>query len=228
MKSSFTKLLSAMCVVVAVNAHGDSTMQARTTETSGFLGDYSMLLEGGQDEALLRYVNPGADFSKYTKIRIEPIEIYAASGSALARLPREDAQALVNYLDASVREQLKDDYELTDDATENGMTLRIALTEAKGSKVVLDTVSSVVPFGIAASALKKLATGTPTGVGSARAEMELVDSVTKERLIAAVDERVGRKYGGDFKKLSKWQDAKDAYDYWAEQLKAKLAQLRAR
>ncbi len=38
-----------------------TTTQTRSVEKSGFLGDYSMLEEGEGDEALLLYVDEGAD-----------------------------------------------------------------------------------------------------------------------------------------------------------------------
>ena len=40
---------------------------------SGFLGDYSMLREGEDDDEALRiYKNPKADWKSYTKVIIEP------------------------------------------------------------------------------------------------------------------------------------------------------------
>jgi len=203
-----------------------STIQTRSVETSGFMTDYHQLRKGEAGEARLVYINPSTDFGKYDKILIKPVQVYAAPKSKLAKLPNEDVQSLVNYLHATVREQLKGDYVLVDRPGSGVMSLRVAITEAKGSKVVMDTLSSVMPPGIAVSAIKQLATGTPASVGSARVEMEMLDSVTGERLIAAMDERAGRKYTGRFDKWKKWQDAKDAYDYWAQQLRARLTELR--
>lgn len=213
--------------VVALLLTGcQTTRQARSTEQSGFLGDYSLLTEGADGEALSRYVNPVTSFKKYNKIIVDPIRVYAAPESKLAKLPQGDAMALVDYLDATVRMQLKEDYTLVTEAGPDVMRLRVALTEAKGSALVMDTISSVIPFGMAASAIKQVAVGTPTSVGSARVEMELVDSMIGTRLLAAVDERAGRKYTGKFDKWQKWKDVQDSYDYWAKQLRARLAELK--
>src|SRR5271166_4653359 len=44
-------------------------------EPSGFLGDYSQMQKGLPDRARLYYFNPSANWTKYTKIWIKPIEL---------------------------------------------------------------------------------------------------------------------------------------------------------
>jgi len=195
---------------------------------AGFLNHYGQLKRGEEGEAQLIYINPSTDFSGYTKIMIDPISVYSNPDSKLAKLPKEDLQALINYLHATLQDQLQKDYDMVSSPDSKTMRLRVAITEAKGSKVVLDTLSSTIPIGMAISAIKKMAVGTSSSVGEARVEAEMLDSITYERLLAAVDARSGRKYTGKFDKWKKWQDAKDAYDYWAERLKTRLTELRSR
>jgi hypothetical protein len=54
--------------------------------------------------------------------------------------------------------------------------------------------------------------------------MELVDAKSGKRLAAAVDERVG----GKLDSFSKWESAKEAFDYWAERLKLRMTELRTK
>lgn len=203
-----------------------STYQARKAEPSGFLGSYAQLRPGQGDEALLVYVNPRANFKAYDKILVDPVKVYAVKGSALARLPREDLQRLVNYLDATLRERLKADYLIVNQAGPGVMRLRVAITEARGAKVVLDTISTLIPMSLALSEAKNLATGSHTAVGSAGVECEGLDSMNNARLFAAVDERVGRKVTGKLDKFEKWRTANDAFDYWAERLQTRLREER--
>lgn len=205
-----------------------STYQARKAEPSGFLGNYSQLRPGEADRALLAYVSPQANFKAYDKVLLDPVRVYATKGSALAKLPREDLQRLVNYLDATLREHLKKDYALVDEAGPGVMRLRVAITEAKGSKVVLDTVSTLMPIGLALSEVKNLATGSHSAIGSVGVECEALDGMSKARLFAAVDARVGRKITGKFDKFNKWHTTTDAFDYWAEHLQARLKEERSR
>lgn len=202
-----------------------STSQARKVESSGFLGNYSSLQPGADGEAQLLYVSPTAEFSSYTKILMDPIVVYAAGGdSSLSKVPADELQSIVDYLDAAVRERLQSDYTFVTTPGPDTMRLRIAITEAKGAHVILSAASIVTPAGLAVNGLKKAVTGKSTGVGSASCEMELSDSATNTRLAAAVDSRVG----GKANSFSKWQGVKESYDYWAERLRVRLAEFRAR
>ncbi len=196
-----------------------STYQKRSVKGSGFLRDYTQLKDRGGDSALLSYINPKGNFSSYTKILLDPVRVYVPSkDSNIASLSKENQQKLVNYFDAALREELKRDFLLVSQPGPGVMRIRVAMTEADGSAVVLDTISSVVPIGIALSAVKAIVTGKNLSVGEIGAECEGLDSVTNQRLFAAVDARVGRKYTFKFDKFSKWHAAEDAIDFWAKQL----------
>lgn len=202
------------------------THQTRSVKPSGFLGDYSKFKKGEEGQALLVYVNPKADFKKYDKIIIDPIAIYAAKDSDLHDMSKKDLEALASYLDAALRRELNKEYTIVTESGPGVLRLRAAMTEAEGSMVVMDTISTVLPIGLAISAGKRIVFGTHTGVGLARLEGEIVDSVTNTRLLGAVDERAGRKFTGKFDKLKKWQDVKDAFDYWADRTRTRLVELR--
>jgi hypothetical protein len=199
-----------------------ATKQARSAEPSGFLT--GKLYEGKEGQALLVYFAPDAQWSKYTKIQMDPITVWA--NDQLASVPKDELQVLVDYADSSIREALKSDYGFVDRPGPEVMRLRVAITQAKGSPVVLDTLSTVVPQLRALATVKQIATGTAAFVGEAGVEAELLDSMTNRRLAAAVDRRVGQKKlieGGLF---NKWDDVQQGFDYWAERLKTRLAELR--
>jgi hypothetical protein len=107
------------------------------------------------------------------------------------------------------------------------MRIRAALTEAQASNVTMDVVSVVLPQArILTNAPKRLATGTHAFVGKAGVEVEILDSLTNERLVAAVDERSG---GKTFNGITdKWDDVFETTRYWADRLREKLAEFRAR
>ena len=200
-----------------------STFQTRKVTTTTFLGDYSQLEKGSGDEAQLIYINPQTDFNSYTKILMDPVKFYSDKNS---KLEGEDKKRIVDYLDATIKEQLKTDYMFVNEPSAETMRLRVAITEARGSKVVMDTISSIIPIGMAIGLVKKVAVGTNLSVGKASVELEILDSQTGERLVAAVDERAGRKYTGKFDKFQKYHTVEDAFDFWAEKLKKRLAEFR--
>jgi hypothetical protein len=205
-----------------------STYQARRVSPSGFLGDYSQLKPGEGEEALMVYVKPQVDFSRYDRVMIDPVIILADEGGILSRVSREDLQRLANYLDATLRTQMRADYAIVDKAGPGVLRLRVAITEAKGSKVIMDVASSLMPIGLALSELKNIATGSHSAVGSVGIECEGLDSESGTRLFAAADARVGRKFTGQFDKFDKWRTSKDAFDFWAQRLQLRLREERGK
>jgi hypothetical protein len=201
-----------------------TTHQADSVKPSGFLANYSQLKKGGDEEALLRYVNPRAQWDNYTKILLQPVKLYASKGSDLRNASAEERAALANYFTAVLREELAKDFQLVSSPGPGVMTIRAAITDADESEVVLDLFTTVMPVGLALSALKSVATGSGSFVGEAQAEIEILDSSTSTRLAAAVDRRVGTKALRS--KFGAWNDAKEACDYWAGHLRERLKEMR--
>ncbi|HOO21907.1 MAG TPA: DUF3313 domain-containing protein [Kiritimatiellia bacterium] len=217
-----------MVLLVAVTGLScTSTYQVRNAPASGFLGDYSQLERGGRGRPLLIYRDPAADFTAYKRIQIDPVAGYIGAHSRLQKIAPEDRQALLDYFHATLRKRLAEDYELVNEPGPGVLRLRVAVTDAQGSKVAMDTLSTVVPVGLALSALEKVALGKTLTAGSVRIEAEALDGGTGKRLAALVDERAGAKVSGRLDKWSKWQDARDAFDFWGDRLGSRLAELRA-
>jgi hypothetical protein len=198
------------------------TRQSGGVETSGFLGDYSKLRPGQEGEAQLVYFNPAVRWSEYDAVLIDSVTLWRDARTE--DVPAEEAQMLTDYLYAALHEELSRDYRIVDKPGPGVLRLRAALTEAKGSKVVMNTVTSVVPQLRLLTTLGGMATGTAVLVGKVGVEAELTDSLSGERLAAAVDERQGTKAirGG----IKKWSDVERAFDHWAERFRVRLAQLR--
>ena len=213
--------MSALAVAVSLASGCSTTYSARKATPSGFLGDYSQLKKG--EDTLLIYVKPGIDLAKYNKVILEPIQFYASeAGKGMAKLSREDRQRMVNYLDAVLRKRLSARHTLVDRGGPDVIRMRVAITEVKGARVLMDTISTVLPFGLAVSEIKNIATGSHTSVGAAGIECEGLDSQSRQRLFAAVDERVGRKITGRLDKFEKFRTAEDAFDYWADWIAKQL------
>jgi hypothetical protein len=215
---------SSLAVVLLVAIGGCAvTRQTRAVEKSGFLGDYSDMKEGESDQAQLVYVKPNVRWSSYDKIVIDPVTLWTSEES-VAKIAPEDQQLLADYLDASLRHHLQQDYQLVDRPEAGALRLRVAITDAKGARAVANTVSKIVPQLRLLTTVGGLAADTQVLVGRAGVEAELLDSFTNERLGAAVDRRAGTKAlrGG----VSTWADVQNAFDFWSEKLRTRLAELR--
>ncbi|HXV36482.1 MAG TPA: DUF3313 domain-containing protein [Myxococcota bacterium] len=221
-----TAQAAVMLVAIAALLAGcGTTRQSRGIgEASGFLGDYSDLREGKGDEAQLVYIRPDVDWARYTAIQIDSVTLWRDAKTD--DVPPEDQQQLTDYLYKSLHEALSKDYQIVDQPGPNVMRLRAAITEAKGSRVVMDTVTSIVPQLRLLTTIGGMAAGSSVLVGKAGVEAELTDSMSGVRLMAGLDERQGTKAvrGG----IKKWSDVKLAFDYWSERLQKRLAQLSGR
>ncbi len=220
-QSSRIFLLAVLLVAVAGCA---ATQQTRSVEPSGFLGDYAQLRKGRGEQALLVYINPQANFARYDRVIIDPITIWTQPGAEVADVPQDELQHLADYLHTALRKQLQLDFSLVDRPQPGALRIRMAITEARKSKVVLNVASTVLPVARLMSELGNLTTGTHAFVGRVAVEAEILDAVSGERLIAAVDERAGSKrLRGS---TSAWSDVYSAFDYWADVLRARLTAMR--
>ena len=196
------------------------THQARKTERTGFLGDYSDLQKGEGDQSLEVYWNEGADFKRYDKIMIAQVKLYKVQESLLDGVSDEDKQMLVDALHVALDQSLRKDYKIVDAPGSGVLEVRAAIGEADDSEAFFDFVSNLQPGMRVISGVKRLATGTDTFVGQAAVEAEIRDSQTKERFAAMVDRRVGQK---TLKGVHReWGDVLHAFEFWADQLRTRL------
>ncbi|MFO1243372.1 MAG: DUF3313 domain-containing protein [Rickettsiales bacterium] len=198
-----------------------TTKQASDVKHSGFLGDYSILQKGKEGQALLRYDNPNAQWKTYNKVMIDAVSIWTGPDSDLAKISAEERQKLANRFQVILANELGKSYHLVSAPGPNTLRIQAAITDADSSNPALNTVSTVMPIGLAVSAVTEAATGKPTFTGSASGEMKVSDAVTGEILTAAVDSRfAGKKLSTEM--ADKWSDAQNVLTYWAQQLAYKL------
>jgi Protein of unknown function (DUF3313) len=193
-----------------------SIIKKPSVPASGFLKDYSNLKEGKGDEALMVYVDRGVNFHIYDKVMLDPVSIIFSDDSNLAKVSAGDRQKMADYFYAVLEENLSNRYIIASKPGSLTMRLRFALTDIKESQDLMNAVSTVHPIDSSIDLIAHTATGTHTYVGDAKAEMEIVDSMTGRRLAAAVDRR-----------SSTWNDVKGACDYWAQRISQRLYEFTA-
>jgi hypothetical protein len=199
-------------------------MQTWEAKPSGFLKDYTQLRKGREGEAQLVYAGMDVDFAAYNKVIIDPVTIWHGQNTNLSEVPKEDLQRLADSLHAKLKGGLERDYEIVDRPGPGVMRLRVAITEAMGSDVVADVISSAMPVIRVTGAIVKMGTDTHSFVGRAGIEGEIIDSLSGERLMAAVDEQVGTKtLKGS---ADTWNDVEEAHSYWTIRLRERLGELR--
>lgn len=186
-------------------------------EQSGFLGDYSQLKEQEGYDAALVYVAPDVEWGAYEAVHIDSVTLWGHGD--MGRISEEDRQMLTNILFKSLREQLGAQFPLADRPGSDVLRVRAALTQAKGAKVALRTITSFLPPAWVVSSAGGLATDTASLVGTATVEIEVLDAITSERLAAAVDSRAGTKsILAGTRTFTKWGDVEAAGLFWANRV----------
>lgn len=225
---SITLAAIATLIVVSGCSTNRQVTKSSYNEPSGFLGDYSQMHKGTNGQAALVYFNPAADWTKYTKIWIKPIELWQSGDpdSPMGRISPENQQQLINLLNTSLDNALSTNFTMVSAGGPDVLVIRGAITDARKSKPVAGLISSVyLPLKVISLGKQTIA-GTGIGVGSVTIEAELLDGQSNERLCAVVDTRSGTtalrsKFSGT------WGDVEKSFDWWAARLDSRLEELKS-
>jgi hypothetical protein len=201
------------------------TRSARDVHESGFLGaDAAKLHKGGKGEAALVYRNPNVNWASYTKMLLDPVTLWRPPDAPDQGISHADAQTLTDYFYNLIYKKFSQEIEMVRTPQPHTLRVKIAITKAEKSHVVLDVVSTVVPQLHAASSLKQLVTGKPAFVGSVQIEVKVTDAMTGELLGAGVAERVGGKTL-DAEHLQTWGEVEEAMQFWVNHAAYRLCEL---
>ena len=220
-------LWSGVCAVALTGcAYSQQAGGFGKAEPSGFLRDYSQLhAAANETEATLVYFTPDkAKFKSYTKVWLEPVQVWRGEKSEAKDLNKDDANHISQFLSSRVDVEVRKDYTMTREAGPDVMRVRIAVTEAGKGVPVLDNITATHPGALLMSWGKKGISGTESFVGKASIEVEVTDSQTGELLAAGVDRRGGGKYA--WKPLNRWEDFEQASSYWAKKFRWRACTLR--
>jgi hypothetical protein len=215
MKKQILAILVAMVTVIAFGAVAGA---AEKENYSGFLGNYDGLTKGPKGGVKERYIKPGVDFKKYNKIMLDSVVFFLAEDAEYKGISPEDVKDLSDNFHRAAIDTLGKAYPLVGEPGPDVMRVRFAITKLKPSKPGSATMTTVLPIGLAFSFIKKGATGEFAGVGSTGMEVEVLDSLTNERIGAAVDYKPGGKLSG----FEKWSASKEAFEFWTGRLKVFL------
>lgn len=219
---------SALTILVAVAllACGATRARRHAPPDSGFLRDYSQLEPNPDYPAQEVYLNPDAVWSRYDTIWIESVSLWGDEQTD--KLTHDEKEMLTQVLYTSLHEKLGAQFELGRGAGERTLELRAALTQAKASPMASRVITTFVPQAFVLGTAVGLTADTARTVGSATAEAEVLDSITKRRLAAAVSSRAGTKSLVSGRTFQKWGDVKAAADFWATQTTRSLVRLGVR
>ena len=202
--------ISALLVSFSANA--------AEMKKSGFLSDYSGMKKGPSGGADWVYIKEGVDLAKYKKVMVDQVTFFLKDDAKYKGIQQEDIKELTDAFDNAVRENIGKYYELADQSGPGVLRIRVAITDLIPNNPGMSAVTTVMPVGLGISMLKKAVTGKHSGVGETCMEMEVLDSLTNERIAAAIDEYSGGKLSG----LKKWGSTEEAFKFWTERIRKRL------
>jgi hypothetical protein len=185
---------------------------------TGFLGEYASKMQPGpKGGAKLRWLKPGVDFSKYSKVMVDPVSFVASEGSEADAAKDIDPAKLKELGDKctqAVVDAIKEKYPVVTEPGPDVAQVRFAIVDLKKSYPVISGVTSILPIGLAITLLKRPVTGSWTGGGSTVAQVMAKDSATNDVIAVAQDTYEA----GFFERFSRYGQAEDAFKSWGEKI----------
>jgi hypothetical protein len=211
-------LVMMMCFAVMMVTIG---AKSKKISQSGFLTDYSLLKEDPEGLVQWMYFKDGVNFQAYDKIIMEHATFFFKEDAGYKGIQTDELSELAQNLHEAFLGTLGRAYSFTNEPGPRTMRVRLAITDLVPGKPVSGTMTTIIPFGLAASFIKKAVTGSHIGMGQVSGEAELVDSQTGEILAAAIDKKVGQKHKVG-KTFTTWGQVEAIFNDWAENFSKRL------
>ncbi len=214
---SFYLVMCALLFLVGCASSGMNDVNK-----SGFISDYTELALGGEDRAALVFIDSDVDFKVYQKIMFDRVTVMLSPSADYQGVDPALFAEMTEYYQNALIVAVKNGYEVVDQPGPDVLRVRVAITDIKPSKPVSNTLSSIIPVGIAVAGITKVVSNDNLGTGEAATEIEVLDSMSGKVVAAAVD----RRQGGKSAFRGKWTDTKQAFDHWAKRFRARLDEAR--
>ncbi len=212
MKTAGKRISFGIAVVILAVTAGCAQKEVKY---SGFLDNYPVFQPGPSDGVDLVYMKKGVDFSRYNKVMFDQVVFYLKDDAKYKGIQPEQMKELADAFHLAAAKALEGGYPIVGEAGTDVLRVRVAITDIEPSNPIKSGITTVLPVGLVVSTIKKGATGKHTGVGGASMEVEFLDSLSNERVAAAIDTRQGSKLSG----LTKFGSTKEAFEFWSERLR---------
>ena len=154
-----------------------------TTEFSGYLGDYSKLIENEDDDSQFLWISKGLKKGKYTSIMLEKVSVYPRD--LLTDNPNADlVRAIIKEFDKGFYESISKEFKMVNKPGPNTLRIRLAMTHSKTDTQGM-TGWEVIPIGAIIGGVQA-ATDTRAQIVQVVIEVDMLDSVSNKRVAAAV------------------------------------------
>jgi len=196
---------------------------------SGFLEDYPAFEPDKDREGALVYRKPGVNLKDYSKIMMDPIEIWYAPDCKYKGIKPDELKVLADAFWEAIVSELEPDYPVVSEPGPGVLGIRMAITNVQVTKKKRGLLG-YTPAGLVVSTAIK-AIGDDVSLQDATIEAELLDSQSNERLGALID-RQHREGSGAGKAVSmlgavqksgaSWEAIESALKFYAQRFRSRL------
>ena len=163
----------------------------------------------------------------YHKILLSPIEIWLNDDTTYKGINPDELKAITDYFATAIKKQLGSQYPIATEPGPGVLHLRIAITNVNRKKPKRKWYG-YIPVVLVVEGGKKIAqsaAGESVDLIEATVEMEALDSLTEERLVAAIDTHKSEKAKSKKGDIS-WVPMQEILDYWAGRIRYRLDESR--
>jgi hypothetical protein len=217
MKSHKTSVVLFVALMILIFA-AVSTVSAGGG--SGFMENYPAFEADKDQKGSKVYRKEGVSLKAYTKIMIDPIEVWYADDSKYKGISPDDLKIITDAFRAAIVEELEPAYPVVSKPGPDVMGLRLAITNVHAKKKKRGLLG-YTPVGLVASTVKNLVAGKSIDLVNATIEAEMLDTQSNERLGALVDSGPHSPEDKKEKKTS-WEEVEDVLKFYAKRFRARM------
>jgi hypothetical protein len=218
-KRSISLVVVLLTIAALVMTGCFAQKQAGSVKFSGYMPDvYPLLQKGEKGQALYNYEKPGLNVASYTKILLEPVTILRPA-DAKGAVPEDDQKVANNFYSQLVAE-LSKNYEMVKEPAPNALRVEVALTDVSSGIGAVQTVTSILPIGLAIKLTQTMVGAKPSFSGQVSVEVKITDAASGELLGAAVDRRIAEQKIGDV--VNTWDNLTNVTETWSQMFAYRL------
>ncbi len=193
------------------------SMQQAVADGSGFIEDMPQLTQDPDRAGAMIWQKPGVNRASYTRVVFEPLTIFISADSPYKGLNPTNLKGLTDRFRDAVINTLEPEVAVVNKAGPGVLYVRVAINDVKVEKKKRGLLG-YTPIGFVAGAATEAASGPSVSLKDATLEIEMLDSVSGERLGVLVEK--APKLAAD-EELS-WDSISKTLVFYAERFKARM------
>lgn len=192
------------------------SLQQAVAADSRFIDNMPQLTKDPERAGAMIWTKPEVNRAAYTKVMIEPVTIFISPNSEYQNIDVNELKTFADGFNETLIKTLEPEIAVVHKAGPGVLYMRAALSNVKLAQRKRGLLS-YTPVGLVATAVAD-ATGARISMSDAALEVEMLDSMTGERLGVLID-RAPKAAGSE---TLSWDSINRTFVFYAERFKARM------